>query len=127
VLSGGCPEGQSQLLEGGKKRERLRLVYNHALHRDHHRRPHFQEAFPKRRDLSLRTIGARGTQAQLLHENVGSGCQQHLELVGPKPAATGAVDLQRMQFFYSVLPGKGLAVSASGAIRFRPLPLKNCS
>ena len=35
---------------------------------------------------------------QLLHQNIGSGREQNTELIGPEAGATGAVDLEVVQF-----------------------------
>ena len=49
--------------------------------------------------------------AQLLHQHIGGGGQQHAELVGPEIAATGAVDLKSVQFI-----DPALYLAASGCI-----------
>jgi hypothetical protein len=43
--------------------------------------------------LGSSTVGAGGSQAQLLHQHVGRGGQQHAELVGPEAAAAGSADV----------------------------------
>ncbi|MGA2084136.1 MAG: hypothetical protein ABSG60_01295, partial [Terracidiphilus sp.] len=60
---------------------------DHATHRDHHPRTQFQEPFPKRPYLRTGAVGQRGLQAQLLHQHIGRGGQQHAELIGPETAA----------------------------------------
>src|ERR1039458_2955864 len=54
--------------------------------------------------LSARTLTTSGTQAQLLHQHIGGGGEQHAQLVGEEVRTAGAVDLQPMvQFFDAVL------------------------
>src|ERR1035441_9750614 len=69
-------------------------MHDHAAHRNQYPSAQFQQPFAECPDLSACTVGARGPQAQLLHQHVSGGGQQHPELVGPEIAATGAVDLQ---------------------------------
>jgi hypothetical protein len=52
----------------------------------------------------------RGFQAQLLHQDVCGGGQQDTKLVRPEVAATGAIDLKIVQFFYPILDLAPLAV-----------------
>ena len=59
----------------------------------------------------VRNWCAAASQAQLLHQHVGGGGQQHAELVGPEIAATGAVDLQLVQLLDPVLDFAALAVN----------------
>src|ERR1017187_9297466 len=66
---------------------------------------------PSFSNRSPRTVGACGSQAQLLHQHISGGGQQHAELVGPEIAATGAVDLQLVQFLDPVLDLTALAVN----------------
>jgi hypothetical protein len=72
-------------------------MHDHAAHRNQYPSAQFQQPFAEWPDLSACTVGARGPQAQLLHQQVSGGGQQHPELVGPEIAATGAVDLQVVQ------------------------------
>ena len=110
--------------KGRQKRERLRQVQDYAPHRCHYPRSQFQEAFPQCPCLRPSAVGARGRQAQLLHQHVGRGGQQHAELVGPKPGppatglcrwggkptATGAIDLKSVQLLDPVLDFATLAI-----------------
>jgi hypothetical protein len=68
-------------------------VHHHAPHRDQHTGTKFQQPFSQCPDLSPRTIGASGSQAQLLQQYISGSGQQHAQLVSPEIAATGAVDL----------------------------------
>ncbi len=86
-------------------------MQDHATHRNQHPGAQFQQPFAQGPDLSAGTVGARGPQAQLLHQHVSGGGQQHPELVGPEIAATGAVDLQVVQFLDPVLDFAALAVN----------------
>jgi hypothetical protein len=49
-------------------------------------------------------------QAQLLHQDIGGVGQQDTELVGPETGATGAVDLEVVQFLDAILNITALAV-----------------
>src|SRR5271157_1432424 len=111
VLSGRRSECQCHSPESGKKRKGRGQVHHHAPYRDQHTGPEFQQPFSQGPDLSPRTVGACGSQTQLLHQHISGGGQQHAELVGPEIAATGAVDLQLVQFFYPVLDLTTLAVN----------------
>ena len=110
VLSRRGSECQRNLPEGGQKRERRRQMQDHAAHRDHHTCAQLQQPFAERPDLSASAVGVCGAQAQLLHQHVSGGGQQHAELVGPEITATGAVDLKSVQFLDSVLDLAALAV-----------------
>ena len=68
-----------------------------------------QQSFAQRANLGAGTSGAGSPQAQLLHQDVGRGCEQDAKLVGPEAGATGAVDLEVVQFLDTILSGKGLA------------------
>ena len=96
VLSRRCSQAHGDLPEGSHEGERLRQVNDHPAHRDHHPRTEFQEPCTKRLYLGAGAIGQRGLKAQLLHQHVGRGSQQHTELIGPETTATGAIDLQRV-------------------------------
>jgi len=87
---------------GGQERERRGQMQHRAAHRDHHAGAQLQQSFAEGLYLSSSTVGVRDAQVQLLHQHVGGG-QQHAELVGPEITATGAIDLQRVQFFDPVL------------------------
>src|SRR5512139_3899425 len=54
----------------------------------------FEEGVAEGRDLSASELGARGSEAQLLHEDVGGGGEEDAELVGEEARAAGAVDLE---------------------------------
>jgi hypothetical protein len=97
VLSRRCAECQRHLPERSQKRKRRGQVHDQAANRAHDASAQLQQAFPQRPNLSSRTAGVRGVQAQLLHQHVGGGGQQDAELVGPEAAATGAVDLKIVQ------------------------------
>jgi hypothetical protein len=59
--------------------------------------------------LGTGASGAGSPQAQLLHQDIGGG-EQDAELVGPETGATGAVDLEVVQFFDAILNVTALAV-----------------
>ena len=84
---GEASECQRHSAEGGQKRERRRQVHDYAAQQDQHTRAQFQQPFAQRPDLSPRAVGTRSSQAQLLHQHVGGGGQQHAELIGPELAA----------------------------------------
>src|SRR5271166_7101393 len=90
-------------------------MHDHAANRTHHPGTQFQQPFTDGPDLSSGTAGVRGLQTQLLQQDVCGCGQQNAELVGPEIAATGAVDLKLVQFFYPILSGKGLARCLSQA------------
>ena len=84
VLSRRCSHTHGDLPEGSQEGKRPRQVNDHPAHRGHHPRTEFQEPLPKCPYLGASAIGQRGLQAQLLHEHVGRGGQQHTELIGQK-------------------------------------------
>ena len=59
-------------------------MQHHAAGRDDHAGAKLQQPFAERPDLGASAAGAGGSQAQLLHQHVGRGGQQHAELVGPE-------------------------------------------
>src|SRR5208282_5735472 len=63
-----------------------------------------------RANLGAGTGGASSPQAQLLHQDICGGGEQDTELVGPEAGATGAVDLQVVQFLDAILDVAPLAV-----------------
>lgn len=50
-----------------------------------------------------RALTASGAQAQLLHQYIGGGSEQHAQLVGEKTRAARAVDLQPMMQFLDAI------------------------
>jgi hypothetical protein len=78
-------------------------MYDQAAHRDHDPSAEFQQSFAQRPDLSASAVRATSAQTQFLHQYVSGGGQQHPQLVGPEVTAAGAVDLQIVQLFNSVL------------------------
>jgi len=88
--------------EGCQKRERLRQVYDHASQRATTRAPSFSKRSRNVQTCALAQLVPPLLSA-VLHQHISCGGQQHAELVGPETAATGAVDLQGVQFFDPVL------------------------
>src|SRR5664279_4829840 len=85
-------------------------MHDHAANRTHHPGTQFQQPFTDGPDLSSGTASVRGLQTYLLHQDVCGCGQQNAELVSPEVAATGAVDLKIVQFFYPILYFAALAV-----------------
>src|SRR5207247_7509526 len=69
-----------------------------------------QQSFAQHGNLSAGTSGPGSPQSQLLHQDVGSGGEQNPELVGPEAGATGAVDLEVVQFLNAIFDITTLAV-----------------
>jgi len=81
-----------------------------AAHGDDHVDAQFEQPLAQPRDLGVRTRGARGPQAEFLHEDVRGGREEHAQLIRPEATATRAADLKPVvQFLDPILPGKGLA------------------
>ena len=93
VLGGGGAECHRHFPEVGYKGKGGGQMQYHAARRDGHSGAKFQQPFAERPYLGASTVGAGGSQAQLLHQHIGRGGQQHAELVGPEAAATGAADM----------------------------------
>jgi hypothetical protein len=74
-----------------------------ASGRNDHPGAKFQQPLAERPNLCARAAGAGGSQAQLLHQHVGRDSQQHAELVGPEASATGAVDVQLVEFLDALM------------------------
>src|SRR5207237_9430571 len=68
------------------------------------------QSFAPHGNLSASTSCPCSPQSQRLHQDVGSGGEQNPELVGPEAGATGAVDVEFVQFFYAILDVTALAV-----------------
>src|SRR5712664_362509 len=81
-----------------------------ASYRNQHLRAQLQQPFAQHANLSAGTRGTGSPQAQLLHRDIGSGGQQDTELVGPEAGATGAVDLEVVQFLDAILDVAPLTV-----------------
>ena len=110
VLSRRGSECQGHLPECWQERKRRGQVYDHAANRTDHPGAQFQQPFAKCPDLSSGTAGVRGFQTYLLHQYVSGSGQQDAELVGPEVAATGAVNLEIVQFFDPILDFTTLAL-----------------
>src|SRR5207245_300151 len=84
--------------------EGARQMQHDATHRALDSRAEFEQTFSQGADLSTCTLAVAGHQAQLLHQHVSGGGQQHPQLVGEEARAAGAVDFKSvMQLFYPVL------------------------
>jgi len=69
-----------------------------ASYRNQHPGSQLQQSLAQHANLGAGTSGAGSPQAQLLHQNIRGGGEQDAELVGPEAGATGAVDLELVQF-----------------------------
>src|SRR6266481_60636 len=81
-----------------------------ASYRNQHPGPQLQQSFAQHANLSAGASGPGSPQSQLLHQNIRSSREQNTELIGPEAGATGAVDLEVVQFLDAILDVTALAV-----------------
>src|SRR3989442_843526 len=65
-----------------------------AAYGDDHVDAQFEQPLAQPRDLGVRTRGARGPQAEFLHEDVRGGREEHAQLIRPEATATRSSDLK---------------------------------
>src|SRR6266436_2621537 len=83
---------------------------DNASYRNQDSGPQLQQSFAQHANLSAGTSGTGSPQAQLLHQDIGRGGEQDAKLVGPEAGATGAVDVEVMQFLNAIFNVTALAI-----------------
>lgn len=70
-----------------------------APYGDDHVDTQFEQSLAQPRHLGARVDGARGAQAEFLHEHVRRGREEDAQLICPEAAATRAPDLEAVVEF----------------------------
>src|SRR3989304_7051279 len=111
TASGSRADCAGDLAPGPEPREGRGQVQHDAAGRALHPHGELDQPLPQRGDLRVRAGGAARAALELLEQDVRGQRQQHAELVGQKPRATGPVHLQPvMQLLEAVLHVPALAV-----------------
>ena len=93
-LAGPCTERKGDLAPGVEIRRGGRQVQDDPPDGDDHLHAEFEQPLTEPGHLGTGTRGARGPQAEFLHEHVRGGGEEHAQLIGPEATAAGPVDLE---------------------------------
>src|SRR6267378_5699518 len=99
VLAGTGAEGERDMAPRVEIRCRGREMEDDAAHGDNHVDAQFEQPLAQPRHLGARTRGARGPEAEFLHEDVRGGREEHAQLIRPEATAARAADLQPLVQF----------------------------